>query len=87
MLAAAAVKLYEMIIEIENFFGEKKQEQYKPERESLQKELSLIFNADFTIEQLVNYITNEFYETLEYHQLCFGLSSCQKQAFCLTHIG
>jgi len=67
-----------MIIEIENLFGEKKQEQYKPERESLQKELSLIFNADFTIEQLVNYITNEFYETLEYHQLCFGLSSCQK---------
>ena len=67
-----------MILETENLFGEKKQEQYKPERESLQKELSLIFNEYFTIEQLVNYITNDFYETLEYHQLCFGLSSCQK---------
>lgn len=78
MLAAAAVKLKEMILEIENLFGEKKQEQYKPERESLQKELSLIFNESLTIEQLVNYITNDFYETLEYHQLCFGLSSCQK---------
>jgi hypothetical protein len=78
LLAAAAVKLKEMILETENLFGEKKQEQYKPERESLQKELSLIFNEYFTIEQLVNYITNDFYETLEYHQLCFGLSSCQK---------
>lgn len=78
MLAAAAVKLKEMILETENLFGEKKQEQYKPERESLQKELSLIFNEYLTIEQLVNYITNDFYETLEYHQLCFGLSSCQK---------
>ncbi len=67
-----------MILEIENLFGEKKQEQYKPERESLQKELSLIFNNDLTLEKLVNFITNDFSETLEYHQLCFGLSSCQK---------
>lgn len=67
-----------MILQIENIFGEKKQEQYKPERESLQTELSLIFNDELTLEKLVNFITNEFYETLEYHQLCFGLSSCQK---------
>lgn len=67
-----------MILEIENLFGEKKQEQYIPERESLQKELSQIFNNDLTLEKLVNFITNEFSETLEYHQLCFGLNSCQK---------
>ena len=67
-----------MILEIENLFGEKKAEIYKPARESLQQELSLIFNSNLTIENLVNFITNEFYETLEYHQLCFGLSSCQK---------
>ena len=67
-----------MILEIQNLFGEKKQEQYKPERESLQKELSLIFNNDLTLQKLVNFITNDFSETLEYHQLCFGLSSCQK---------
>jgi hypothetical protein len=67
-----------MIIETENLFGEKKQEQYKPARESLQKELALIFNNDLTLEKLVNFITNDFSETLEYHQLCFGLSSCQK---------
>jgi hypothetical protein len=78
LLAAAAVKFKIMILEIENLFGEKKQEQYKPERESLQKELSLIFNNDLTLEKLVNFITNDFSETLEYHQLCFGLSSCQK---------
>lgn len=78
MLAAASVKFKIMILEVENLFGEKKQEQYKPERESLQKELSLIFNKDLTLQKLVNFITNDFYETLEYHQLCFGLSSCQK---------
>lgn len=78
MLAAAAVNFKKMILEIQNLFGEKKQEQYKPERESLQKELSLIFNNDLTLQKLVNFITNDFSETLEYHQLCFGLSSCQK---------
>jgi hypothetical protein len=78
LLAAAAVNFKKMILEIQNLFGEKKQEQYKPERESLQKELSLIFNNDLTLQKLVNFITNDFSETLEYHQLCFGLSSCQK---------
>lgn len=61
-----------------NLFGEIREEQYKPERDSLQKELSLIFNDKLTIDKLVNFITNDFYETLEYHQLCFGLNSCQK---------
>jgi hypothetical protein len=78
LLAAAAVNFKKMILEIENLFGEKKQEQYKPERDSLQKELALIFNNNLTLEKLVNFITNDFSETLEYHQLCFGLSSCQK---------
>jgi hypothetical protein len=67
-----------MNIENTDLFGFVTIENYKPSRESLQKELSLIFNDCLTIEKLVNFITNEFYETLEYHQLCYGLNSCQK---------
>jgi hypothetical protein len=66
------------MLQIQNLFGEKEIQQYKPERESLQNELSLVFNDKLTIDSLVNFITNDFYETLEYHQLFFGLNSCQK---------